>query len=42
MRGDLDELPGELNTKEKIHRALMNSLPGLDPFWPRWIVEVKP
>jgi len=42
MREDLDELPEELKTKEKIHRALKKSLPGLDPFWPRWIVKVKP
>lgn len=42
MRGDLDELPDGLKTKDDIHHALRQSLPGLDPFWPRWIVEVKP
>jgi hypothetical protein len=42
MRGDTDKLPEGLETKDRIHRALKNSLPGIDPFWPRWIVEVKP
>jgi hypothetical protein len=42
MRGDLDKLPDGLKTKRAIHDALKRTLPGLDPFWPRWIVEVKP
>jgi len=42
MRGDFDKLPDGLKTKEAIHQALIRSLPGLDPFWPRWIIEVKP
>ena len=42
MRGDFDKLPNGLKTKKAIHEALKRSLPGLDPFWPRWIVEVKP
>jgi len=42
MRGDVKGLPAGLKTKEAIHQALKRSLPGLDPFWPRWIVEIKP
>ncbi len=42
MRGDKAALPAGLKTKEKIHEALLKYLPGLDPFWPRWIVEAKP
>jgi hypothetical protein len=42
MRGDLEKMPDGLKTKEAIHHALKQALPGLDPFWPRWIVEVKP
>lgn len=42
MRGDYDKLPDDLKSKDDIHQALIQALPGLDPFWPRWIVEVKP
>lgn len=42
MRGDTDKLPSGLKTKKAIHQALLQSLAGLDTFWPRWIVEVKP
>lgn len=42
MRCELDKLPDGLKSKEAIHHALKQALPGLDPFWPRWIVEVKP
>lgn len=38
MRNDLDALPSGLDTPEKIHKALVSALPGLDPFWPRWVV----
>lgn len=41
MRGDVKRLPTGLKTKAGIQKALENSLPGLDPFWPRWIVETK-
>jgi hypothetical protein len=41
MRNDLAQLPDYLNTKEKIHKELLRTLPGMDPFWPRWIVEAK-
>lgn len=41
MRGDVEKLPKELNTKAKIQKELERTLPGLDPFWPRWIVEAK-
>ena len=39
MRGDLQELPANLQTQDQIHTALLNSLPGGDHFWPRWIVK---
>lgn len=41
MRGDP---PGEsdgLRTKEQITEELRRILPGLDPFWPRWIVKTQ-
>lgn len=38
MRNDRDELPKGLETCEDIHAALVKNLPGMDPFWPRWIV----
>jgi hypothetical protein len=30
-----------LRTQDEIHRRLLALLPGLDPFWPRWMVKVK-
>ncbi|HLX64771.1 MAG TPA: AAA family ATPase [Planctomycetota bacterium] len=42
MRGDFSKLPSGMKTKEEIHKELLRLLPGMDPFWPRWIVEVKP
>jgi hypothetical protein len=41
MRGEKAALPDGLRTKEEIHQRLLKLLPGLDPFWPRWIVKVK-
>jgi len=41
MRGDVQKLPRGLKTKAGIQKALEKSLPGLDPFWPRWIVRAK-
>ena len=41
MREDKAALPAGLKTKDKIQEALLKYLPGLDPFWPRWIVEAK-
>jgi len=41
MRGEKARLPQGLKTRAAIQRALENSLPGLDPFWPRWIVGAK-
>ncbi len=38
MRSDRDELSKGLETCQEIHCALVESLPGMDPFWPRWIV----
>jgi hypothetical protein len=32
MRGEFEDLPAGLKTKEEIHEALKQSLPGLDPF----------
>lgn len=39
MRGDTASLPDFLTTKEAITAELRRVLAGLDPFWPRWIVE---
>jgi hypothetical protein len=41
MRGERAGLPEGLRTKDQIHQALKRLLPGLDPFWPRWIVRVQ-
>jgi hypothetical protein len=41
MRDDRESLPKGLKTKQAIHQALVRSLPGIDPFWPRWIVETR-
>lgn len=41
MRGDTTSLPDGLKTHEAITDALRKLLPGLDPFWPRWMVEAK-
>jgi predicted ATPase len=38
MRGDTKRLPRGLKTKAAIQKALEKTLPGMDPFWPRWIV----
>ncbi len=42
MRGARKKLPSELNTRDKIHRALLRSVPGHDMFWPRWVVRTEP
>jgi hypothetical protein len=42
MRGDTKQLPRGLKTKAAIQKALEASLPGMDPFWPRWMVEARP
>jgi len=39
MVGKTEKLPKDLQTKEQIHEALKSSLPGQDPFWPRWMVK---
>ena len=41
MRGDRNSLPLDLDDQDKIHAALVRSLPGHDHFWPRWIVSTK-
>jgi hypothetical protein len=41
MRGDRERLPPGLKTRAAIQRDLERFLPGLDPFWPRWIVGAK-
>lgn len=41
MRGDAASLPDELDTKDAITNRLQRVLSGVDPFWPRWIVETK-
>jgi len=41
MRGDaMDQYPEHLGTKEQIHQELLRLLPGHDPFWPRWLVDM--
>jgi len=35
MRSDFDQLSEGLKTKAAIHKALLVTLPRLDPFWPR-------
>jgi predicted ATPase len=42
MRGESNLLPQDLRTKNQIHTRLRKTLSGLDPFWPRWIVEAHP
>lgn len=39
MRGEKDALPAHLTTQKAIHAELLRVLPGLDDFWPRWIVS---
>ena len=39
MRGDKEELPENLATQSAIHQELVRVLPGLDDFWPRWIMS---
>lgn len=41
MRGDRSNLPTKFSTVSNIHRALAKSLPGSDPFWPRWLVTTN-
>lgn len=41
MRGDKESLPQDLNTRERIHKALLRALESHDDFWPRWIVDGK-
>src|SRR5690606_19291030 len=38
MRDDVQALPEGLRSKEDIHQALVQALPGGDHFWPRWVV----
>lgn len=39
MRDDKAALPAYLDTRERIHKALLSSLAGHDDFWPRWVVH---
>jgi hypothetical protein len=39
-RGETAGLPEGLRTREEIDAALRKYLAGMDPFWPRWSVEV--
>ncbi len=41
MRGDSANLPDHMTTKAAIEAELKRVLGGLDPFWPRWVVEAK-
>ncbi|WP_459556878.1 AAA family ATPase [Lacunimicrobium album] len=40
-RGDLDQLPEHLSTRDEITSELKRLLPALDPFWPRWLMGSK-
>jgi len=41
MRGDaMDQYPERLRAKDDIHQELLRLLPGHDPFWPRWLVDM--
>lgn len=42
LRGEHSALPSNLRRKEEITNELRRVLPGLDPFWPRWVVGAKP
>jgi len=37
MAGETEDLPGDLNDAESIHKALQNTLDGADPYWPMWL-----
>lgn len=37
-RGDRKVLPPRLKTRAAIQKELERVLPGMDPFWPRWLV----
>lgn len=39
MRGERDNLPGNMPTEDEIHKALLRVLADHDPFWPRWNVN---
>jgi AAA domain, putative AbiEii toxin, Type IV TA system len=41
LRGEKAKRPDGLNSKSAITAELRNVLSGIDPFWPRWIVEAK-
>jgi len=41
MRGDLKDLPKNLQECDAIHSELKRVLAGHDPFWPRWIVTTE-
>ena len=41
MRGDLKDLPENLQDRDAIHSELKRVLAGHDPFWPRWIVKIE-
>lgn len=38
MRDEKAGLPESLNTRDRIHKALLKTLAGHDDFWPRWVV----
>lgn len=41
MRSEFSQLPANLATKDAIHSELLRVLAGHDPFWPRWVVQLK-
>jgi hypothetical protein len=40
-KDDMKEFPENLRTEKSIHQQLMTLLPGHDPFFPRWIVNME-
>ena len=40
-RGDLNALPDNLQTRDAITKELQRVLGSMDPFWPRWLVQVR-
>jgi len=39
MRNDKGALPAHLQTQQAIHDELLRVLPGMDDFWPRWVIS---
>jgi hypothetical protein len=40
-KDDMKQFPENLQTEKSIHQQLITLLPGHDPFFPRWIVNME-